>query len=542
MNPDGRWKLRVAAILAIGGVVLALATDYIATQRTQEELRRRSEMELRASLNALRLEVATGIDQAVAIVDEAATDRSLADPLTLHDADGVVRSLGSLSARSKALTRVAAYDRNGWLVARTPMEADPLGRVSNGSAESPAWRVSDDDTTWTIERTVHSGTGPVGTLVAELSLRRTAPGAALFRLGSTGRASLVDRDGQVLLSGEQTRILTTVRPGVLRTMLRQWRNGLSEGYSAEVGRDEAIAFGPANEDVAVVVTRASAEVMAPAHELGRDLLAGDLLLALGIFSAWVLLYRQAEIEKRKARDLNSELNRSLALMPKISAPLDRVHSNLTGHIRTLRERGDVLPADARVKLIGRLCANVAVVGAIAERLTYAWQIETGRLEPVREAVPLEPLVAQAIENTCFDTSRHRIQTMINEQIAVVSDADALRRVLEEVISNAARYSPPDSLIIVRARRTGTEVIISIDDEGDGVEGKDVPKLFARPSANGVGGMGLWLVSKLIGKMGGRVWWEPEIQRGSTFSISLPDAAPQRPVIDLISEEEGAKTP
>jgi signal transduction histidine kinase len=106
----------------------------------------------------------------------------------------------------------------------------------------------------------------------------------------------------------------------------------------------------------------------------------------------------------------------------------------------------------------------------------------------------------------------------------------LARVLENLLSNAAKYSPPESRIGVRAERDGDEVIISVTDEGPGVSEEDAQRIFdqfqrlesARQLAHG-NGVGLSAVRQLVGLMHGRVWVDSVLGRGSAFRFTLPAA-------------------
>jgi signal transduction histidine kinase len=102
------------------------------------------------------------------------------------------------------------------------------------------------------------------------------------------------------------------------------------------------------------------------------------------------------------------------------------------------------------------------------------------------------------------------------------------QVLENLISNAVKYSPPGKNIFVRLRQQSGAIRLEVQDEGPGLSGEDQKKLFgkfARLSAKPTGGehstgLGLSIVKKMVEALTGRVWCESEPGRGATFIVEL----------------------
>jgi signal transduction histidine kinase len=105
------------------------------------------------------------------------------------------------------------------------------------------------------------------------------------------------------------------------------------------------------------------------------------------------------------------------------------------------------------------------------------------------------------------------------------------QVLDNIISNAVKYSPHRKNIFIRLKSSSEAVRIEIQDEGPGISPDDMQKLFgkfARLSARPTGGehstgLGLSIVKKMVEAMNGRVWCESELGKGATFIVELPIA-------------------
>ncbi len=111
----------------------------------------------------------------------------------------------------------------------------------------------------------------------------------------------------------------------------------------------------------------------------------------------------------------------------------------------------------------------------------------------------------------------------------LADEQALMQVLDNLVSNAVKYSPHEKNIFIRLESSDNAVRIEIRDEGPGISPDDMQKLFgkfARLSARPTGGehstgLGLSIVKKMVEAMNGRVWCESELGTGATFIVELP---------------------
>jgi PAS domain S-box-containing protein len=115
------------------------------------------------------------------------------------------------------------------------------------------------------------------------------------------------------------------------------------------------------------------------------------------------------------------------------------------------------------------------------------------------------------------------------QEVLVLQADPLlfRRVLENLIGNAVKYSPPQTTVILKVQDKGEEVLFAVKDQGSGILPADLPHLFeiyyrgAEAGKERGFGLGLATVKRIIEVHGGRLWVESQTGKGSTFYFTLP---------------------
>jgi signal transduction histidine kinase len=108
----------------------------------------------------------------------------------------------------------------------------------------------------------------------------------------------------------------------------------------------------------------------------------------------------------------------------------------------------------------------------------------------------------------------------------------LRRVLDNLLGNAVKFTPPGGAITVRLRREGDLAVLEVSDTGVGIPTSQLERIFerfyqvdgsARRRYGGVG-LGLALVKDITETYGGRVSVESQVDAGSTFTVYLPISA------------------
>ncbi|MGD0731256.1 MAG: ATP-binding protein [Terracidiphilus sp.] len=157
------------------------------------------------------------------------------------------------------------------------------------------------------------------------------------------------------------------------------------------------------------------------------------------------------------------------------------------------------------------------------------ELDTGKRELKYERLrPLRAL-AEARDRFCDEAAHKRIRVEIRAyaDLAVVkADRRALRSILDNLLSNALRYTPPEGEILLAAEEIKEFVQFTVRDSGRGIEAERLSTLFDRFNAfsESGSGLGLALVRRLVESLGGQIAVESRLGHGTTFRFTVPIAA------------------
>lgn len=169
-------------------------------------------------------------------------------------------------------------------------------------------------------------------------------------------------------------------------------------------------------------------------------------------------------------------------------------------------------------------------------------LDVSRIDEGKLALNLE---VTDLGSICVESAHE--QEMLNQRaiqcilppdadLAVFADRERIYQVMTNLLSNAIKYSPATEAVVVRARVTTDDCIVSVHDHGSGVPPEAIDHVFERffrvpgmqvQSGSGVGlGLGLSITKDIITRHDGRIWVESKLGHGSTFSFALPRVAAQ----------------
>ncbi|MCE9579608.1 MAG: PAS domain-containing sensor histidine kinase [Deltaproteobacteria bacterium] len=168
------------------------------------------------------------------------------------------------------------------------------------------------------------------------------------------------------------------------------------------------------------------------------------------------------------------------------------------------------------------------MNALIQDLLDVARLEAGQaLSVTCDAVPVEPVLAEAVERLRLASSRAEKQLTIDgppAAAAIWGDRDRILQIFDNLIGNAIRFAR--AAITVRAAVEGAEVHLTVEDDGPGIAPADVPHVFDRywqkpqPGHRG-NGLGLWIVQAIVRAHGGRIWVDSTPGQGTAVHVALP---------------------
>ena len=161
------------------------------------------------------------------------------------------------------------------------------------------------------------------------------------------------------------------------------------------------------------------------------------------------------------------------------------------------------------------------------------RMESGRMTLHREPTDLNAIVSEAVDRLRPNAPNHRLALALDPSLPhFAGDRDRLMQVVGNLLSNAVKYSPTGGEIAVATVREGSDLHLTVADQGLGIPADDLESIWERYSrvdsdgTRGIQGTGLGLpiVRQIVALHGGRAWAESELGRGSVFHVLLPIAA------------------
>jgi len=193
-----------------------------------------------------------------------------------------------------------------------------------------------------------------------------------------------------------------------------------------------------------------------------------------------------------------------------------------GRLGALNSRGEEL-----VKVAER---NGTRMMTLINDLLDIEKIRSGSMPLHKEPVKMADIFEEVRLNLADWMAENKIRLKVHATgQGVMADREKLSRVIFNLVSNAIKFSPPDSLIVLSAARRGSSVEISVTDQGPGIAADKLETIFERfaqvdsPENKGKGGSGLGLTicRAIVNLHGGKIWAESEPGRGTKMIFVLP---------------------
>ncbi len=198
-------------------------------------------------------------------------------------------------------------------------------------------------------------------------------------------------------------------------------------------------------------------------------------------------------------------------------------------------------SEMQANFLGTIRANIERMKTIVEDLNDNSKIEAGRLRLEFKAVDVPDVVENVIRSTKrqIDDKKQTIDVQVPDDLPKIwADRTRIEQILVNLVSNAHKYTPEGGHILVRAEKTSNHwdpqgaaqvVHIYVQDNGIGMTPEDQRKIFqkffrsdddqARKSPGT--GLGLNITKSLVEMQGGKIWFESEFRKGTSFHFTVP---------------------
>jgi signal transduction histidine kinase/DNA-binding response OmpR family regulator len=226
-------------------------------------------------------------------------------------------------------------------------------------------------------------------------------------------------------------------------------------------------------------------------------------------------------------------------------------AGVLGHAEVLEMRPD-LPVEERLDSVRAIVRSATHMASLVEKTLKTTRLETGHFPFDFGLADLGAIVSEVLARRPGEPAREIEAELPEDPIPVWADRSRLAEVIENLLSNAAKYSPKGGRIRLQVKVAGEKAQVRVEDRGIGIAPEHMGRLF-RPFSRirtlktaGIegSGLGLYICERVVRAHGGQIWAESEPDRGSAFCFTLPvygvEAQTRAPVMLVAAADEGTR--
>lgn len=203
-------------------------------------------------------------------------------------------------------------------------------------------------------------------------------------------------------------------------------------------------------------------------------------------------------------------------------------TTIKGLVQLLQRMMPENSTERYISTLDKISIHVDRLNELINGLLDTSKIQSGNIEIHKEPFEIDKLLKDTIETISISHPRHKINLEGITKATIMGDDLQVTQVINNLISNAVKYSPNSKNIDIYANKVGSYVKISIKDYGIGINNQDKAKIFNRffragniqKKFPGLG-IGLYISHEIIANHNGTLWVESDPGQGSTFSFTLP---------------------
>lgn len=244
------------------------------------------------------------------------------------------------------------------------------------------------------------------------------------------------------------------------------------------------------------------------------------------------LQKQLRVQNEQLIKLNQEKNEFLGIAAHdIKNPLTVIQAVA----EVIEIDSDTMSKDDMIKRVKSIPVTTKQIFTLIDNLLDINAIESGKFNISPSIIDIFPTLQSLVMRYTNRAKTKNIAVQFQspeKQYHAFVDGNTVIQVLDNLISNAIKYSPHGKQVDIRVSQSDKFIRCEIQDEGPGLSDSEQQKLFhkfSKLSTRPTGGehstgLGLFIVKKLVGAMNGKVWCESELGKGTTFFVDFPVSA------------------
>ena len=265
------------------------------------------------------------------------------------------------------------------------------------------------------------------------------------------------------------------------------------------------------------------------------LLTFGIILMVALVISLLMESRRRNDRQRAALELQADTERLRStLLASVSHDLRTPLAVMVGASSSLVESGSKMSGDERAALAQSVYDQARDMADQVSKILQMTRLEAGGIEVAFDWASISEVVGSVLARLSERLALHRVVVDMAKDLPLVRiDAALIEQALTNLLENAARHTPPGTLVQIRAQRMNNELVVTVEDFGPGIDARDLDRLFTKfehgkSEGRGVG-LGLAICRAILQLHKGRVWGDSLPDGGIAFRFALPlEDAPRMP--------------
>ena len=242
-------------------------------------------------------------------------------------------------------------------------------------------------------------------------------------------------------------------------------------------------------------------------------------------------YMRQKLKETTERNIENE-NENRLLISNITHDLKTPVTSIKGYAEGLLD-GVADTPEKQEKYLRTIYNKANDMDRLINELTFYAGIDTNRVPYNFTRINISEYFDDCVDEIGMDMESYGIElsymNYLDRDTQIIADPEQLKRVINNIIGNSIKYMNKEKgFIYIRLKDEESDVLIEIEDNGRGIDVKDVPYIFdrfyrtdrSRNSSKGGSGIGLSIVKKIVEDHGGRVWARSHPDTGTTIFIEF----------------------